>query len=117
MTTVKTILCGMTAITMAVTLSMGTGCEKTSDSNNTLTVTPGASTIQGNQAVTLVAANTNGVAMLLPLEWKVSNPDLGIVTGSAGDTAVYESNGRIGVNTITVKDSSFSEGVASVTQQ
>ena len=51
-----------------------------------------------------------------PLEWSVSNPYLGMILSSTGNSAVYQSNARVaGVNIVTCRDQSGREGQASVT--
>jgi hypothetical protein len=50
----------------------------------------------------------------LPLEWTVSNPDIGHIEGSAGVTAIYVGHGKLGTNAIVVKDRGKAEGAAVV---
>lgn len=55
--------------------------------------------------------------ILLPLEWRVSNPALGIIAAQGGYTAIYESSGRIGQNYIWARDRGGREGVAAIEQR
>ena len=50
----------------------------------------------------------------MPLEWTVSNPDIGHIEGSAGVTAIYVGHGKLGTNAIVVKDRGKAEGAAVV---
>jgi len=100
------------------------GCEDAS--NHSITVTPAASSLdvtEGSQnAVVLTASNgpSNTVArtneLLYPLEWSVTEPSLGNISSSGGNSAVYTRTGARGSNTIIVRDQGDGEGVAVVTQ-
>jgi hypothetical protein len=54
--------------------------------------------------------------LVLPLVWSVSDSSLGVIKASEGMTAIYESTGTIGNNTITVRDQGDKAGVAVVNQ-
>jgi hypothetical protein len=71
-------------------------------------------TAQGGEAGDTAAVPTN--VLYMPLEWSVHNPQLGGIMSSAGHTAVYESNGRVGQNVVFVKDQSGREGVVAINQ-
>ena len=92
------------------------GCESTG-SGTTILVEPSSAVLQGRDAVTFTAGVSSNDTLVLPLVWSVSNPVLGSIIGTGGVTAVYESNGTRGNNTITVTDEGTGEGVVLVTQQ
>ena len=52
--------------------------------------------------------------IFLPLEWSVSQPELGIIRSSAGYVAVYESFGGRGQNIVMVHDQVGRAGIAVV---
>jgi hypothetical protein len=56
-------------------------------------------------------------ALALPLEWSVSDPNLGSIREATGDRAVYVRTSALGMNVITVKDQYGAEGVATVNQK
>ena len=116
--------CGM----LCLAVGLLAGCESASTDTG-ITVTPEETTLEGIGATVLLTASsptppvtaadgTNiEVTLYLPLEWTVSNPDLGGILASAGYTAVYECNGTIGQNVITVTDQAGNEGEAAVSQR
>jgi len=99
-----------------------TGCETGGDTV-ALTIEPafvdltsssnGASTV-----LTQTFTATGGIRTLsLPLEWSVSNPNLGSIAASGGYTASYVRTGASGGdNSITVRDQYGAEGVATIRQ-
>ena len=95
-------------------LTMGMlGCDSSSSGTN-ITIEPSSvflPTEVGSVAFT-ASGSTN---LLLPLEWSVSNPELGGILRSEGLTAIYGSTGQAGNNAITVRDQGGREGVAVVT--
>ena len=100
------------------------GCESTSD-GHALTVSPSSvSTSNRYEIITFeVAEGTNTTSesglrdLSLPLEWWVSNPNLGSISGSSGTTASYILSSGSGTQTIYVKDQYGAEGHATVSQQ
>ena len=51
-----------------------------------------------------------------PLEWSVSNPDIGMIISQSGSSAVFQTyRGRLGSTAITCRDQSEREGMATVT--
>ncbi len=96
-----------------------TGCETTETTDNVITVTPAESYVSSTQSVVTLKASMTGtnLAMVLPLEWSVSDTSLGIIKAVAGDTAVYEATLKHGHNIIYVSDTGDSEGVAAVIMQ
>jgi uncharacterized protein YjdB len=92
------------------------GCDSTG-SGTSILVEPSSATLRGAEAVTFTAVVSSNNTLVLPLTWTVSNPALGNVIGKGGVTAVYESNGTRGNNTISVLDEGTGEGVVLVTQQ
>lgn len=92
------------------------GCEDR-DTGANIVITPQSSTITGvGTTVVLVAADPN-TDLVMPLMWSVSNPSIGGILSASGNSAVYESNGTRGQNTVTVTDSTDREGVAAISQQ
>jgi hypothetical protein len=113
-------------VLLAAALLCGTltACEET-EQGTAISVTPDTAVLTGSGDSIVFTATpavdglvTNGVdSLFLPLEWEVSNPDIGKIQRSGGYSAVYESNGRVGQNFITVRDQAGSEGVALVEQR
>ena len=115
------------------------GCEAYSSDNREITITPRtvALTNDVNWSVTFTAdvggggtnmslkasSSTNGLPvaadndrLYYPLEWSVSDPNLGVIVSSTGNSAVYRSfANRAGLNIVTCRDQSEREGLASVT--
>lgn len=112
-----TIVAGLVA-----TLWVGTGCDE-GDGLDGLTVTPNAVTLS-NVYTVVFTASVKG-ALALPLEWRVSNPDIGAIQASSGSNAVYEAFRQSassdallpGANVITARDQYGNEGSAGVTQR
>ncbi len=112
---------GVVAVILALTVP---GCDDV-DVGRALVITPGTSTIEGQDATVLLTAepaedsvtssNLNS-AIYLPLEWSVSDGRLGRIESSGGYGAVYTSTGIVGQNSIQVRDQSGAEGVAVVNQ-
>jgi hypothetical protein len=65
----------------------------------------------------VVETNAMGAQIMLPLAWRVTNPDLGGILSSGGYSAVYESRGVIGQNVVIVEDRFGREGVAVINQR
>jgi hypothetical protein len=94
-----------------------TGCESTSTADEVITVTPSSATLVGKSTASFVASATStNSPLVLPLEWNLDRGDLGRILSTVGLTAVYESNGKIGNNTISVQDQLGQAGVAVVNQ-
>ena len=55
--------------------------------------------------------------LVMPLMWSVSNPSVGGILSASGLSAIYESNGTRGQNSVTVVDQSDAEGVAAIEQR
>lgn len=111
------------AIACALAAMLATGCED-AETESGLTLTPASSELIGQGATVLLTAElavepgTNvHDQVILPLTWSVSNPSLGGILRSAGYTAVYESNGRIGQNVVICRDGFGREGLASINQR
>lgn len=93
------------------------GCE-TTERDMGITITPSAIVVGDNASISLTASQaTEDQTLLLPLDWWVSNPELGTIVASSGYTAVYVSKGVAGVNIIGVRDQRNAKGVASITQE
>lgn len=106
------------ALVCALALTLASGCED-AETGSGLTLTPASSELTGPGATVLLTASMpdEGDEVILPLTWSVSNPSLGGILRSAGYTAVYESNGRIGQNVVICRDGLGREGLASVNQR
>jgi hypothetical protein len=113
---------GVLAIVLLVIM---TGCED-AETGSALSVTPSEVNVTGVGATsyfTVAARVDAGEAtnrneeIIYPLVWSVSNPTLGGMMSSAGDSAVYESNGRKGQNVVFVKDGFGREGLAVINQR
>ena len=112
-TTVKKVSLVLLAAFVLMSIS---GCEDR-DTDKNISVTPQSTDLIGTgDTVVLVAADPVS-DIVMPLVWTVSNPSLGGIMSSSGDSAVYESNGTRGQNSITVRDDSEREGVAVVEQR
>ncbi len=125
---------GFVICTMAAGLLVG--CDE-ADVNGRLEVLPEAATIDANGGSVVFTAywieeedfdGTNLTARLrstppedkelaLPIEWSVSDSNLGSITAGSGNSAAYVSSGRVGVNTVIARDQYGAEGLASVTQE
>jgi|APTNR8051073442_1049403.scaffolds.fasta_scaffold00080_28 hypothetical protein len=108
---------GLVAGVLAVNVLV-TGCESTSSAEEVITVTPTSANLvgQGATASFVASATSTNSPLVLPLEWSIARGDLGKILGAEGVTAVYESNGKLGNNTITVKDKIGQTGVAVINQ-
>jgi hypothetical protein len=112
----------MQRIGLAILTSGGlmlTGCDdaRTADP---IEMDPASVEVTGAGSVVLraMAPETDGAgeALYMPLEWSVYNRSLGGVMSSAGHTAIYESNGKVGRNVVFVKDQSGREGIVAINQ-
>jgi hypothetical protein len=118
---------GLAAVVFAGVCGMlMVGCE-TGDSTVALTVTPSQVTLTStNSTVWFTVGNTttgtNTVTtsdlrdLSLPIEWRVSNPGLGVIVATDGRSAIYTRTPAGGVNIVTAKDQYGAEGLATVTQ-
>jgi len=95
-----------------------TGCESTSTADEVIKVTPASSTLVGKGATAsfVASATSTNSPLVLPLEWSIARGDLGKILTANGVTAIYESNGKAGNNTITVSDKIGQSGVAVINQ-
>lgn len=102
------------ALVVGVVLSwFMTSCEETDDALN---VFPGNSTIGPNISTFTIAVVSATRDISLPLEWSVSNPELGSITSTSGYSVVYTRTTNNGENSVTVRDQYGTEGVAAVDQ-
>lgn len=94
------------------------GCEVANTPDTAITVTPGSVVLSGetNTQVFVASAAGTNAELALPLVWTVDDSSVGIIKSSAGMSAVYESTGVIGNNSVRVRDQGESEGVAIVSQ-
>ncbi len=108
---IKTV--GLVAMPILAALII-TGCEDRNTGAD-IAVTPQSTSLTGRGSVALTADDADGT-IVYPLTWSVNNPALGSVIGSGGASAIYESNGKIGSQAVTVIDDTGREGVAVVEQ-
>lgn len=114
-------------VAMAALLAAGallwTGCERSSSEDREITLTPATSELANNKnriitfKASMGAVSTNDVAtgLFYPLEWRVSNPVLGVILSSTGNQAIYQSAKSVeGVNIVTCRDQGGNEGSAVV---
>lgn len=108
---------GLVAGLLAVNVFV-TGCESTSSAEEVITVTPASASLigQGATASFVASATSTNSPLVLPLEWSIARGDLGKLLTAEGVTAIYESNGKLGNNTLTVKDKIGQTGVAVINQ-
>ncbi len=109
---------GVTMVCMVGMAVLQTGCEEAKGLSG-LEINPSSVMLSTNGA-TVVLSVVGGVtnnALALPLEWRVTDPDLGQITFSSGMTAVYRRSALNGVNTVIAKDQFSNEGYATIRQQ
>ena len=122
----KTMRLGIVATGACIVSAMmlWVGCEDATF-DNTISVTPSSVSVTNvtfSYVMTftgsLPASSTNSTRQLyFPLLWSLSNPALGSVRSSTGDSAVYVANqGQYGAQVITVRDQADSEGFATIAQ-
>lgn len=68
-----------------------------------------------SNSVSLTVVGTSN-ALALPLEWRVSNPDLGYIAFETGYSALYYRYSDNGDNVVIVKDQYENEGFATIRQ-
>lgn len=112
-------LVGVALVMLGMAAFVWTGCES-AEGTDGVGLDPSSATLGGsstNSYTQVFTARVNG-ALALPLEWRVSNPDLGHIISASGSNATYQANvGRKGDNVITVTDQYGNEGSAVVTQK
>lgn len=86
----------------------------TSSNDGSSTTSTGTST--NDTSTTTITSNMALNDLSYPLEWSVSNPAMGTIIRSSGDTALYRMNAVSGHQVITVRDQYGNEGYASVYQ-
>lgn len=98
---------------------MMAGCESTSSTDSAISVTPSSAELSSSNNTQIFTASvaSSNVALVLPLMWSVSDASLGTIKSSAGVTAIYESKGGEGNNTVMVHDQASAEGVAVARQR
>jgi hypothetical protein len=114
------------AVLLAAGALMWAGCDRFSSEDREIAIEPASVQLTNNVnwSVTFHAGEaltgTNDVAvastnLFYPLEWRVSDPSLGIILSSAGNSAIYRSYaGKLGVNVVHCQDQSGREGSAAV---
>ena len=100
-------------------LILSVSCESTTTNTHIAVEPASAEVTKKGDVVAFTATYTPGDdstsnTLYMPLEWTVSNPELGQISASGGRGAVYECYGIVGDNAITVKDQGSAEGVAIV---
>lgn len=108
----------MSICAMGLAAVLLVACESTESGGDVVTVTPATVELagKGKTASFVASFSTTNDTLVLPLTWSLSNGGLGRIVSAAGSTAVYESNGKEGANTIKVRDQIGREGLASITQ-
>ena len=102
-----------------------TGCDQTYSADLEIPITPASVqltndfgwvvTFRANEFVSTNEAVDAVTNLFYPLEWSVSNPGLGIILSSTGDSAIYQSfPGVVGANVVICRDQSGREGQAAV---
>jgi uncharacterized protein YceK len=109
---------GMALAVAVVTGLLMSGCESSTTSDSAITITPNAASLTtSNMVATFTAAGVDTNTVLnLPLKWTVADSSLGTIQAQGGVTAIYLSTGKIGNNTVTVRDQAGEAGVAEVSQ-
>lgn len=103
-----TMICG------AASVMMFSGCEE-AEGVRAIEVTPANVVLSGATNSAQFTARVSG-PLALPLEWRVSDPALGSISGT-GSNAVYLRTTRVGNNLVIVRDQYEAEGFAAVTQE
>ena len=95
------------------------GCDATTTADTVITISPADTvlTTSNRTAVFTASLASTNRTLVLPLIWTVGDGSLGAIKSSQGLSAVYESTGNLGNNTVIVRDQTYSEGMASVLQQ
>ncbi len=109
---------GVVALSAVVVMWLASGCE-TTDSQAGLGLDQSEVTIGTEVAqvrLSVVSGISSNQSLALPLEWSVSNPSLGSLTGASGLGATYVRNSRSGQNTVIVRDQYGKEGYATIKQ-
>lgn len=114
----------MTGLLVAALGLLASGCED-AETGSALTVSPSDSEIAGVGATVFLTAarpededpTNRNEEVIYPLTWSVSNPSLGGILSSSGNSAVYESNGTRGQNVVFARDQFGREGLAVINQQ
>ncbi len=110
---------GVALVMGMMAIGVWSGCEQ-AEGINGLAISPSSATLGGSSSNSTVVAFTVSVsgALALPLEWRVSNPGLGVIVSHSGSNAVYKANsGAKGDNIVTVRDQYGNEGSAVVTRE
>jgi len=92
-------------IMFSIITAIGDASTSTSSSNST-----------GGTSSTTTSTTTNQT-LYYPLVWSVSDPSLGVIRASEGNTAVYEVIGGEGNNIVSVHDQADNGGQAVVAQR
>lgn len=128
----KLAMLAATTFLLAAGALMWTGCDQTYGDDREMSVMPSMVNITNDKswAITFYAGEfstdptwdymTNSSALassnlFYPLEWRVSNPQLGFILSSVGNSAVYQSyQGAVGANIVYCRDQAAREGQAVV---
>lgn len=108
----------LASVLLVVSAVIFVGCEKSTGANP-LVISPAVVSLQGSNSansVTFTVSSNNLRTLSYPLMWSVSRPELGAITSSAGNSAVYVRRNETGVNIITVVDQYDETGQATVYQ-
>jgi hypothetical protein len=114
---VVSFLSGLFAVFVVISVSlMQSGCED-AEGLEGLTIDPANITLStnGQTVVLTVVGGITNRDLALPLEWSVSDGNLGRIVSSSGYSATYQRlSGGGAVNTVTAKDQYENEGYATI---
>lgn len=105
----------------ALTVAFWTvGCEE-AKGTRALVVDPSfvdltAGTVTNAFTQTFTVSEDSLQDLSLPLEWQVSDPSLGRISFSGGNSAAYTRSNKSGDNSIIVRDQLGAEGIAAIRQ-
>ncbi len=108
----------MAVVLSVLALGVWSGCEQ-AEGLDGLSVSPSTVTLGGasNNVTTVAFTASISSPLALPMEWRVSNPGLGLIVSHSGTNAIYKANkGAKGDNIVTARDQYGNEGSAVVTQ-
>lgn len=109
---------GLVCMLVAFAVMSFTGCEEATGLNG-LSIVPSSvrlNPLSNSNYVDFAVSSSVSNDLVLPIEWSVSNPDLGYIDYRGGYKARYFRNPVNGDNVITVRDQYNNEGSALVKQ-
>jgi hypothetical protein len=100
-----------------ICLHLVAGCETVDKFSEEMAIAPSDVTLTpGNRTVTFSVHLNTSDKPALPIEWSVSDPELGTIVSATDYTAVYRSSGHTGRNTVTARDQNGNACSATVVQ-